>query len=546
MKASIAYKQFRGDGPYDAIVVGSGIGGLASAALLAKHAHKRVLVLERHYVAGGFTHAFRRPGYEWDVGVHYIGEVTRPTLLRRVFDDVTDGALEWADMGEVYDTFVFGDERYPLRAGRENLRADLHAWFPSETRAIDRYFDLVRRTVRRSQLYFAEKALPGPLASILGGALRWPSMRAIRRTTLEVLSTLTTNRRLIAVLAGQWPDYGLPPAQGSFFIHAMVAAHYFRGGAYPVGGASRIAETIAPVITREGGAVVTSAEVAKILVEEGRAVGVRLADGRDVRAPLVISDAGVPATYGRLLDAEHAEQSGWPELREKVKPSVAHASLYLGFRKTARELALPKGNVWIYPGHDHDENVARFLADPDAELPILFLSFPSAKDPSFEDRHPGRATMEAVTMLPYEPFAAWADTRWKKRGADYDALKARLTARILEMMRAHFPAAVEAVDHAELSTPLSTRHFAGHEHGEIYGLAHTPARFEARQLRPQTAIRGLYLTGADICSAGVAGALMGGVLTASAVLRRNLIGAIAKRRPGPRGAEVHARPVEQV
>src|SRR5580704_10557961 len=84
---------------WDAIVIGSGIGGLAAAALLAKHGGKRVLVLERHYVAGGFTHTFHRPGYEWDVGVHYVGQVQdAASPLRRIFDRLTDGRLKWNPM----------------------------------------------------------------------------------------------------------------------------------------------------------------------------------------------------------------------------------------------------------------------------------------------------------------------------------------------------------------------------------------------------------------------------------------------------------------
>jgi len=93
-----------------------------------------------------------------------------------------------------------------------------------------------------------------------------------------------------------------------------------------------------------------------------------------------------------------------------------------------------------------------------------------------------------------------------------------------------------AIDVAELSTPLSTRHFAGHPHGEIYGLAHTPARFAARDLRPQTRVPGLYLTGSDICTAGVGGAVMGGVLTASVLTRKNLLGTILSDRGAPRPA----------
>jgi all-trans-retinol 13,14-reductase len=85
--------------------------------------------------------------------------------------------------------------------------------------------------------------------------------------------------------------------------------------------------------------------------------------------------------------------------------------------------------------------------------------------------------------------------------------------------------------HAELSTPLSTRHFANYGRGEIYGLNHTPARFAERMLKPATPIKGLFLTGQDICTAGVGGAAFGGVITASAVLHRNMLNAILEKDP---------------
>src|SRR6516225_3415701 len=77
------------DQSWDAIVVGSGIGGLATAALLSRYAGKKVLVLERHYIAGGYTHVFHRPGYEWDVGLHYVSQVQDETsVVRKAFDQI--------------------------------------------------------------------------------------------------------------------------------------------------------------------------------------------------------------------------------------------------------------------------------------------------------------------------------------------------------------------------------------------------------------------------------------------------------------------------
>jgi len=548
MRIGTSYKQHRDLADrWDAIVIGSGIGGLAAAATLAKLADKRVLVLERHYTAGGFTHTFRRPGYEWDVGVHYIGEVSRPgSSMRRVFDFVTDGELEWADMGDVYDRIIIDDRSYDFVKGRERFRETLHSYFPKETRAIDDYLEKIRATTKKGQLFFAEKALPSMVSSVFGGLMRRPLLKEARVTTRQVLESLTQDQELIGVLTGQWGDYGLVPAQSSFFIHAMVASHYLNGGAYPVGGASQIAATILPVIEAAGGEVVTNANVQEVLIEEGRAVGVMLEDGHELRAPLVVSDAGVANTYGRLLPNDVAEGHGLRTKVDVIQPSVAHLSAYIGLRGTTEDLQLGKPNLWVYPTPHHEENVRRFVDDKSAPPPVVYLSFPSAKDPDFQRRYPGRSTIEAITLAPYAWFEPWENTTWKKRGADYDAFKGELETRLLETLYEQAPATRGKVEICELSTPLTTRNFANHPRGEIYGLAHTPERFEQRWLRPRTPIKGLYLTGADICSAGVGGALMGGMLCSSAVLGRNVLSTVLQRkaqslrdRPRSREASAH-------
>ena len=115
-----------------------------------------------------------------------------------------------------------------------------------------------------------------------------------------------------------------------------------------------------------------------------------------------------------------------------------------------------------------------------------------------------------------------------KRGAEYDALKAGFTERLLEVLYKEKPQLRGKVAHAELSTPLTTRHFAGHPHGELYGLDHTPSRYRV-QLRAQTPIAGLYLTGADLVSAGVAGGLVGGVMTSAAILGMRTLADVMRR-----------------
>jgi all-trans-retinol 13,14-reductase len=524
--AGVSYKQHPPEGQWDAIAIGSGIGALASAALLAKRAGKRVLVLERHYTAGGFTHVFHRPGYEWDVGVHYIGQMGAGAPMRALFDEITGGRLKWNPMPDVYDRIKIAGRSYDFVSGAERFTERMREYFPQEGAAIRRYVTQVRDAARAGRLFFAEKALPAPLAHLAGPLLRRRFLGFARRTTAETLARLTRNPELIAVLAGQWGDYGLPPGQSSFGMHAVIAEHYLEGAFYPVGGASRIAAAIAPTIQSAGGRILVGAEVERILLDaRNRAIGVRMADGRELRAPLILSDAGAWNTYARLLPPDAPGRAQAIQEIESIPNSMGHLCLYVGLRRGPEEPEFGDTNLWIYPSADHDANMARYLADPEQPFAGLFISFPSAKDPEFAQRYPGRSTIEVVALAPYSLFEPWADTRWKRRGADYDALKQRFAARLRAELERHVPAVRGKIDYCELSTPLSTSHFANYRQGQIYGPASTPQRFQARALSPRTPVRNLYLTGADAAVLGVVGALAGGALAASAVLHRNLMAA---------------------
>jgi all-trans-retinol 13,14-reductase len=253
---------------------------------------------------------------------------------------------------------------------------------------------------------------------------------------------------------------------------------------------------------------------------------------------LVLSDAGAGNTFERLLPADLPEAVAVRDQLRTLEPSTAHVSLYVGLSKSDAELGLQGTNLWVYPSFDHDANVERFArefsAEKDAPLPGIYLSFPSAKDPDFARQYPGKSTVEAITMVPYAAFAGWGDTMWKRRGEDYDALKARLSAQLLAELERQVPAVAGNIAHAELSTPVTTQHFMNYGSGEIYGIAATPARYRLRALGARTPIRGLYLTGQDAASLGVVGALFGGVVSASAALGKNLMGAVTK--PLPRSA----------
>lgn len=523
-----SWHQQRPVGAFDVIVIGSGLGGLVAANTLARLGSRRVLVLEQHYRVGGFTHVFTRPGFEWDVGVHYVGGVGPGGPLRGLFDTLSDRALEWAPLPPVYDVIELGSRRYELEAGARNFIARLTEAFPAERNVIASYVELVVTTARRNQLHWASRiSRPRVTGGLAAGHRLERKPDVSHRPTLDVLGELTSNETLIGVLTGQYGDYGMPPSLSAFGLHAAVVEHYLDGAFYPVGGSSRIASTLVPAIEAAGGHVASSAEVAQLIVEQGRVVGVRMKDGTELRAPLVISNAGVRRTFEAFVPEAHRPPEVL-ELLARIPPSSPYLCLYVGLDRTDAQLGLTGSNLWLYPDEHHDENVHRFALDADAPFPMLYVSFPSAKDPDFQRRFPGRSTVQVITMARWEWFEAWSDTKWKRRPESYDALKQSFSKRLLDALVKRLPQLDGHVVWSELSTPLSTAHFSGHQRGETYGLASVPERLKL-PVHVETALPGLLLTGADVITAGVGGAAFAGVLTAAAVLGPRVIGTLMKK-----------------
>lgn len=506
---------------WDAILIGSGIGSLCTAALLAK-AGRRVLVLERHYVAGGFCHTFKRKRYEWDVGVHYVGGVQAPrSIERRAFDYLTEGRLQWAPMGSPYDRAIIDGQTYDFVPGAEAQIARWIAYFPEEEKAIRTYWDLVRTCNGASRAYFAERAIPGFVSSLAGPLMTRKFTRFSDRTTYEVLRELTDNETLITVLCAQCGDYGLVPNESSFAIHAMVANHYRGGGNYPVGGAAEIPRNIIQTIESLGGTVALRSPVQEIMLDRGKAVGVRLETGAELRATCVISGAGLRNTFQHFLANSDAVPTELAPDLERVRPSMAHCCLYVGLNASDEALGLPKYNYWCYDPYAGDET-------PGGRAPTAYVSFPSAKDPAWAASHPDMATVQLIGPADYATFETWSDTAWNKRSDDYTAWKASFEEQMLERLFELQPATRGHVAVTEVSTPLSTAHFSGYGHGEIYGIEHTPARFRMKWCRPRTPIPNLYLTGQDVATAGVVGGLLSGLMTSSMILKRNMIDVVRK------------------
>ena len=500
---------------WDAIVIGSGMGGLACAAALANYG-RRVLVLERHYVAGGLTHTFSRQGYTWDVGVHYLGQFGPHGATRSMFEWLAGAPIEMASMGAVYDTVHFPDGfEFQYARPVDALRRNLVEAFPASESEIDRWLAALREGVHAVRALQVARAMPRGMAAPYRWWKQHEIERWVGRTTQQVAEEILSDPRLRAVLTAQWGDYGGAPANASFAIHAQLASHYLSGAWYPVGGAAAFAKLLVPSIEKAGGSVRTSTGVDGLIVESGRVAGVRTEAGDEFRAPHVFSGIGARETVTRLLP-DALRGSDWACEILSFKLNVAHVCLYLGLEGDIHARGATRSNHWIFQTWD---TAAGVWADAfeQAEPKGVLVSFPSLKDPAHEPGARQRHTAEVVALVDWETFSAWAQSRHESRPGEYESYKEVLERHLLGLFGRYFPGLAPLVAYHELSTPLSTVAFTGHAQGAFYGLEVTPRRFLSRALDSATPVPGLRLTGQDTLAPGVAGAMFAGAFAAGGV-----------------------------
>jgi len=499
---------------FDVIVVGSGMGGMTTAAALSRFEHK-VLLLEQAQTIGGLTHTFSRNGFIWDVGLHYCGTFGRDQPAGRILDWLSGGTIEFRSVGTVYDTLHFPDG-FEISVARpaEAYKMELKDQFPDNAAEIDAYFEALLSAEEAGHMVGGERAMPGPIRS----AHFWWNKRKIERwcsrTTGEVIADLITDPKLAAVLSAQWGTYGGKPKEASFAVHATIMGHYLEGAAYPVGGAAAIAKGLVPVIEALGGSARAETPVSEILIEGGKAVGVRTSSGEEFRAPVVVSAIGAGETVKRLLP-EDIHQQDWAREISGFKPAICHFDVYLGFEGDIAKYGATRANHWFYESWDTNDGI--WYAADDEPIPMMFVSFSSLKnaahDPGPSNRHSG----DLMVLADWSVVAEFADGGAEARPAEWSALKEKIESRMMAFFAEKFPALAPLVVYQELGTPLATASFTGHEKGGFYGVETTPRRMLSESLNARTPVPGLFLTGQDVMTPGIAGALAGGMFGAAAI-----------------------------
>ncbi|MGB5886474.1 MAG: NAD(P)/FAD-dependent oxidoreductase [Acinetobacter venetianus] len=521
---------------WDAIVIGGGIGGLSSAAFLATNGMK-TLLLEQYSLVGGCSHVFRRKRqWEFDVGIHYIGDCGADGQVPRILRSLgLADRIEFNLMDSTgYDTIVLPDKLIKVPYGWDNYLDNLIGAFPHEEKGLRKFVGIISSigmALDRSRTPASTKGLL-KFALDAGVHSAWAMMPV---TTLMDYCRLSEEARIVVSI--QFGQYGCPPSRAPVVLHAGLLQNYIEGGAwYPKGGGQMFAGNLVEVIEAHNGAVRTQAKVERILLDNGKVSGVRLESGEEFHSKTVVSAADLKKTYLNMIGAENLPARFVKKVNNFTMTSP-FMNVFLGLDIDLHD-RMPNTNYFSVPTTnsliesygqmiDNATSISQdqWLKRARAELPS-FIHSGSRKDPS-HSRHapPGCSSLESMTMVPaqYEFWTHANKGESYSKDSYYLELKEELTDILIQRVEDVMPGIKQHIIWKEAATPLTHERYTLSTAATAYGLEPNIKQFGPFRPRSKTVIPGLFIAGTSTTwGPSVEGTFISGLHAASAILGRDL------------------------
>lgn len=474
---------------FEAIVVGGGIGGLSVALSLAKSG-RRVVVLEKNASPGGNCSARKMGDYTFDLAVHQLTGVEGDGQCGVVLKDY--GIRERLEFARI-DPFLvldYPDRSYSLPGSWGGLHDALCGYFPHERGSVERLMAKMEQI--KQDALIAQRVLYGrndvvgelldksvPKSKWLSFVLHGPAMLLEGELSAERLfKKYLHDEKLYSVACGAWPYLGVPPAQLSGMMMAFLfGGQHMEKTFYPKGSSQRVADTFVEAITQHGGEVRLGSPVSRIVVKDGRATGVELADGSRLEAACVVCNAPAPYVYQKLIDAAEVPQPLNARLGQ-MKKSVGPFKVYLGLDYDVAEHGLGQHEYLIYDTYDHEQTYARMCEG----LPSALSAYaPTRVDPSLAPK--GHSTVILTTMFP------WTTQRDWRANAD------RVAEEMIDKLERRVPDVRKHIVVKNTLTPEKLRDYTNASDGAMYGWANTIDQVLIKRLPNKSPIKDLFHVG---------------------------------------------------
>lgn len=546
------------NGSFDHVIIGSGTGSLSAARCLT-HANQRVLILESHDRVGGQMHVFKdtptpncKSGAEFDVGLHYIGgglEFGAGKTIPATMNSWLNG-VEWVPLDDDFDCVALVDENGKAKSNSYMSKKKGNRW----TAFMENCRELSPKTINKDlqalaklQVIESKSSLsplmllkvvplwviswlsyvPFALKVLTGFADDWGSAK-------QVTDYINCSKAFEFLYSYAWGDIGLPPSILSFHLLRGLNKEGAIGDAYPKGGCiAMVHGCLQKVLSINNSQCFTNARVSGLIFSGRNCCGVKVTVGsetREIYCKSVISGIGIPQTYEKLL-SDICDISRQEQYLVAKSHEIPHFGCFIIFATLKKVTGLKAQNYWVHTGME-ETGIQQWMGaehPDDMNCPVLFISFPSTKDPEWDERFPDTTTCEIVTFVSNKWFE-----NLEYKSQEYNSMKDLITHKLWGQTLEYFSDRPEIQNQLEQNleqltggTPETLDYYVNTKYGQMYGLGHTPERFHTRtqvMLRPEIpGVTGLTLTGQDVSFCGFMGAQMSGILTAGHLLDRNLL-----------------------